>query len=75
MKHVKPATAAAPAGHPPLPGPTPVPLTCICDHIHKEVEGHYHLGSIVSEEGDHQLPLRVDDARQAADAEDIVDDC
>jgi hypothetical protein len=52
-----------------------MPLTCICDHIHKEVEGHYHLGSIVSEEGDHQLPLRVDDARQAADAEDIVDDC
>jgi hypothetical protein len=32
--------------------------TCVCDHVHEEVEAHDHLRCVVGKEGDHQLTLR-----------------
>lgn len=47
-------------------------LTCVCEHVHKEVEQHHHLCGVEGKESNHQLPLCVQHTSQAADREDVV---
>jgi hypothetical protein len=73
-----PALGQAQLRPPPPPPPAsaaaPRPSAALSPPGAQRSRGRAHLRSVVAKEADHELALRVQDARQAAHREDVVDD-